>query len=281
MTKFSNHAKFISGATFSFMGLLLGIALSYKFRDTLGIMIMLYLLGILVGPNIIYEFAKPWLKIYLVSGPIGISFIKLSVLIFTADKKLSASEVKKIKAYMSNEFSPEIGIASEKFAKQVSTDKNKIRQICISLKDLTYAERIGFVTQLFSMAASDGKFCDAEEEVIKKIAAILHIGKKRYLIIKANVLNSNPEYQAKEKDKYKNFQFLDQFFIPAYNPFIILGLSNDASIEEIKKTYRELVKTFHPDVTLDKSEGYRKKASEKFIEINDAYEKIKKIRGIK
>src|SRR5882672_8773754 len=47
----------------------------------------------------------------------------------------------------------------------------------------------------------------------------------------------------------------------------ILGVPRTASDAEIKKAFRKLAREFHPDVAKDK-----KKAEEKFKEINEAYE---------
>ncbi len=48
----------------------------------------------------------------------------------------------------------------------------------------------------------------------------------------------------------------------------ILGVSRDASKDEIKRAYRRLAKKYHPDVY----QGDRKEAEEKFKEISEAYE---------
>ncbi|HZI34034.1 MAG TPA: DnaJ domain-containing protein, partial [Candidatus Binatia bacterium] len=47
----------------------------------------------------------------------------------------------------------------------------------------------------------------------------------------------------------------------------ILGVPRTASDAEIKKAFRKLAREYHPDVAKDK-----KKAEEKFKEINEAYE---------
>ena len=52
------------------------------------------------------------------------------------------------------------------------------------------------------------------------------------------------------------------------DPYKILGVSRDASEDEIKKAYRRLAKQYHPDV--NKTAG----AEEKFKEIQNAYQQI-------
>ena len=49
--------------------------------------------------------------------------------------------------------------------------------------------------------------------------------------------------------------------------YAILGVPRTASADELKKSFRKLAREFHPDVAKDK-----KKAEEKFKEINEAYE---------
>ncbi|MBQ3647032.1 MAG: DnaJ domain-containing protein [Synergistaceae bacterium] len=49
----------------------------------------------------------------------------------------------------------------------------------------------------------------------------------------------------------------------------ILGVSREASADEIRKAYRKLAKQYHPDVSKEKG------AEEKYKEINEAYEVLK------
>lgn len=56
----------------------------------------------------------------------------------------------------------------------------------------------------------------------------------------------------------------------------IFGLSEKANQEEIKKAYRKLAKIHHPDNFANQSDYQQKMASEKFIEIQNAYERLMK-----
>ena len=57
------------------------------------------------------------------------------------------------------------------------------------------------------------------------------------------------------------------------NPYKILGVSPNATDDEIKEAYRKLAKKYHPDINPDKE-----LAEAKMKEINYAYDTIKKMR---
>ncbi len=63
------------------------------------------------------------------------------------------------------------------------------------------------------------------------------------------------EKEAKKKDYYK-----------------ILGLSREASADEIKRAYRKLAPKYHPDKNSGGTEEEKKKAEKMFKEVNEAYQ---------
>ena len=60
------------------------------------------------------------------------------------------------------------------------------------------------------------------------------------------------------------------------DPYSILGVSRDATDEEIKKAYRRLSRKYHPDANINNPN--KEQAEEKFKEIQQAYEQIMKER---
>ena len=62
------------------------------------------------------------------------------------------------------------------------------------------------------------------------------------------------------------------------DPYSILGVSSDASDEEIKNAYRALARKYHPDNYGDDN-PLKDLANEKMQEINSAYDEIQRIRS--
>lgn len=61
------------------------------------------------------------------------------------------------------------------------------------------------------------------------------------------------------------------------DPYTILGVSRDASDDDIKKAYRQLARKYHPDNYADSN--LADVAEEKMKEINEAYDAVQKMRA--
>ena len=56
------------------------------------------------------------------------------------------------------------------------------------------------------------------------------------------------------------------------DPYSVLGVSRDASDDEIKKAYRRMSRKYHPDANINNPN--REQAEEKFKQVQQAYEQI-------
>jgi DnaJ like chaperone protein len=112
---------------------------------------------------------------------------------------------------------------------------------------------------MLRVSLADGKMSPGEEQLILSAVRIFNFSDERYRQIRS--------HHIKDVDKF----------------YSILGCSPGDPESEIKKQYRKRVAEYHPDKIASKGlpEEFTKFAAEKFREIQEAYENIKKERGIK
>lgn len=114
----------------------------------------------------------------------------------------------------------------------------------------------------YSIATTDGHFSRREESMLDYAA-------KAFRIPEGIVDSIKRKYGLHETSSSKSYA--------------ILGVSENATDDEIKKAYRKLILEYHPDrVTANGAgEEFKEYATKRFREVQQAYEQIKKERGIK
>ena len=63
------------------------------------------------------------------------------------------------------------------------------------------------------------------------------------------------------------------------DPYEILGIRYTASDEEVKRAYKDIIKIYHPDNNVGKSEEIVSYAKQRISEASDAYEEIRRQRS--
>ena len=131
-----------------------------------------------------------------------------------------------------------------------------------------------FIRWLIVLVYADSKKNQIQATMIEEIA--------KYLNIPQGFLNAlYDEFDDMMKQENKSSYKSNKMTIEEC--YSILKCIPNSSNEKIKRSYRELAKQYHPDSVQGKglAEDFILFATQKFKEINNAYEIIKKYRGMK
>ncbi len=188
----------------------------------------------------------------------GASLLVLVAAVMKADGKVLKSELEYIKRFFNKQFGSERTKQHLLVLRELLKKDIPLQDVCIQIKTYTrYPARLQLMHLLFGVAAVDGEVHPSELEVIKQIASYLGIRQADYSSIKAMFL--------KEVD----------------GDYKILEINKNATNEEVKKAYRKMAVKYHPDKVSHMGDEYKDAAKQKFQKMKDAYENIKKQRGMK
>ncbi|NLY08062.1 MAG: co-chaperone DjlA [Spirochaetales bacterium] len=136
---------------------------------------------------------------------------------------------------------------------------------------------------MFQVSMADGNMTQSEEILINQAGMIF-----RFSFFTMNSFKR--QYQFRSSASGYSYGYQQQYQQSTQtrqndtdHSYDVLGVSPDASDDEIKKAYHKLSIEYHPDMVASKGlpEEFSKFATEKFKEINAAYQDIRKQRGIK
>ncbi len=183
----------------------------------------------------------------------------LSASVMKADGKVLKIELDFVKRFFASQFGNRFTSEHLQILKNfLDSDKIPLQEICADIRTRMPSEvRVQLIHYLFSIAKADGDVAPAEMNIIQKIATMLGV--------------SAVEFESVKNMFYRNVD----------SDYKILGVESSVTDEEIKKAYRKMAISFHPDKVATMGEEYQKGAKEKFQQIQDAYEAIKKRRGFK
>ncbi|WP_103608839.1 TerB family tellurite resistance protein [Campylobacter concisus] len=138
--------------------------------------------------------------------------------------------------------------------------------------NLNYDTCVARLTFFLNLAYIDGEFNKSEQDVIRNIAYGFGIDKETL-----------DEIIYKFDSFYGSRFGADHDEISQENDaFEVLGLSKNASLDEVKARYKELVRQYHPDILMGRGESKEviERSTKKLQEINEAYGRLKDKFGV-
>ena len=190
-------------------------------------------------------------------GDFAATLLVLIAAVMKADGSVKRSELDHVKAYLVRQFGVESANEALRMLRDILKQPIPVQDVCHQIKyRIDYPSRLQLLHILYGIANADGHVHASEIKVIEQIAYYMGIN-------------------SRDSSSIKNM-----FVKSTHSAYTILGVTSDATNEEIKKAYRKLAVKYHPDKVSYLGEEFRNTAEEKFQKINEAYELIKKERGI-
>ena len=192
------------------------------------------------------------------AGDFGAAMLILFAAVMKADAELKKTELEFVKEFFIQQFGIQYAQNRMMLFKEILKQDLPLRDVCFQIKKyMDHPSRLQMIHILFGLSQADGHVHPQEVKVIHTISNYLGVSSKDFESIHA------------------------MFYKDSSSAYKILEISQKSSDEEVKKAYRKMAAKFHPDKVHHLGLEFQKIAEEKFKKLNEAYDQIKKDRGLK
>ena len=190
-------------------------------------------------------------------GDFAVSLLVLTAAVMKSDGKVVKAELDFVKNFFVSQFGAEqtkklLPVLRDLLAKDIP-----LQDVCVQIRQyMPVAQRIQLLHYLFGISKSDGNVDQKEAKIIGEIANYLNIDRADFESVRAM-------YWRDTQSDYK-----------------ILEVAETSTDAEVKKAFRKMAVKYHPDKVIDLGENAQKIAKEKFQMVQEAYDNIRKKRGM-
>tara|TARA_B100001057_G_scaffold88271_2_gene84382 strand:- start:5553 stop:6263 length:711 start_codon:yes stop_codon:yes gene_type:complete len=179
-----------------------------------------------------------------------LNLLALSAMIIKADGKIEQKELSFVRNFFIAQYGKNRADSIFKtFNKEIKKEVQRLDEITrVFVQQTRYETRLQILHFLFGIANADGSVSDSELQKLSQIASGLSLNLPDFESIKAMFIKNTD------------------------NAYKILEVEPNASQDEIKTAYRNMVKKYHPDKIRSNNTAMIKGAEEKFREVQRAYE---------
>ncbi len=190
-------------------------------------------------------------ELYFVASLVGVMTAMMK-----ADGDVKQEEVAAVRRF----FSERLGYRGESLEivrdliKRALRDGVDLDAVCLDVARRTdEATRLLLLECLLEIAEADGHLNPAEAALLDRVSALLGVGAADLRGLRARG-RPGRDYE-------------------------VLEVSPEAGPEDVKRAYRELVKKYHPDRVSHLGDEFKALAHQKFLDVQQAYERIRAARG--
>ena len=184
-----------------------------------------------------------------------VSLLVLSSAVIRADGKTLRSELDYVRNFVRQNFGAAAVDEAMRILEELNRKHVNVREVGAQIAgNMNYSQRLQLFHYLAQLAAADGEFSASEKAVLETIAAAIGIS--------AADMNS----------------VIAMFYKDTRSAYDVLEIKPDATDDEVKAAYRRMAMKNHPDKVATLGPDVQKAAADKFRQIQEAYETIKRDR---
>ena len=186
-----------------------------------------------------------------------VSLLVLSAAVIKADGRTLQSELDYVKEFVRKNFGDAAVPQAIRMLEQFTRQDVNIYEIGPQIaRYMNYSQRLQLFHYLVQIAMADGEFHKREKSVLEAIGNTISL--------------SNTDINS----------VISMFYKEVSAAYSVLGISSSATDDEVRTAYRKMAMKNHPDKVATLGPDVQKAAAEKFRQVQEAYEEIKKERRL-
>ena len=186
-----------------------------------------------------------------------VSLLVLSSAVIKADGKTHPREIEVVKDFIRRNFGEAAVNDAVRILDRLNNQQVNIYEVGPQIaRNMNYSQRLQLLHYLVQIALADGQFDKSEKGVLEVIASTIGLSSADAASVIA------------------------MYYKDTDSAYAVLEISPSASDDEVRSAYRRMAMKNHPDKVATLGPEVQKAAEEKFRKIQEAYEAIKKERGL-
>ena len=186
-----------------------------------------------------------------------VSLLVLASVVIKADGRTRQEELDAVRAFISRNFGAQAVPEAMRILDELLRKDTDIYSVGGQIAaNMNYSQRMQLFHFLAQIAQADGDFSRSEKNVLEAIGGAIRLN--------ASDISS----------------IISMFYEDTDSAYAVLEISPSATDDEVRSAYRRMAMKNHPDKVATLGPEVQKAAEEKFRQIQEAYERIKKERGL-